>query len=406
MSEPLRLTNKQARRLFIDTHGLSEPRRGACGEEELFSIIQDIGFVQLDTINTVARAHDQILFSRRQNFDRETLTALHNKGRLFEHYTHDASLIPMEFYPYWQQRFKRARSRLDQPGWQQRLGDNPKKTITWVRKHVEREGPTMSRDLKDGLKGSTGDAGGWWGWSPTKTALEYLYRTGELAVAKRQGFQKVYDLSERVIPEDLHKHRPSKAEMVDFKCREALNRIGFGAPTEIGHFWETLRHGDVNKWVKPLLGKELQEVIIEGARGEPEKTAYAFLDLEDRLAAAKEPSKTLRFLSPFDPLIRDRKRLKQLFGFDYTIEIFVPEAKRLYGYYVLPILEGDRIVGRADLKAERKKDVLDMKGLWLTRNVKLTNAREKALHSDLARLAKFCGVGEVDAECPVGTCKT
>lgn len=403
MSEPLRLTNKEARRLFIDAHGLSEPRRGACGEEELFSIIQDIGFVQLDTINTVARAHDMILFARRQNFNRDCLATLHESGKLFEHYTHDASLIPMEFYPYWRQRFQHTKDNmLKRPANQKRLGEKPKATLARVRKQVRDHGPTMTRDFADGPKGE----GTWWGWSPTKTALEYLYRSGELAVVRREGFHKVYDLAERVIPEDVFARRPSKAEMVDFKCREALNRIGFGTPTEIGHFWETLRHQDVNKWAKPLLDKELQEVIIEGARDEPEKKAYAFVDLEDRLAAAKEPSKTLRFLSPFDPLIRDRKRLKQLFGFDYTIEIFVPEAKRLYGYYVLPILEGDRIVGRADLKAERKKGVLDMKGLWLTKNVKLTGAREKALHNDLARLAQFCGVEDIDADCPVGTCKT
>lgn len=402
----LHLTNKDAKALFLDTHGLTRPRRGKLSEEDLASIIHDIGFVQLDTINTVARSHDMILFARAQNFERQTLGALHEKGALFEHYTHDASLIPMEFYPYWQTRFRRAKDRLNQPGWQQRLGENPKKTINWVRKHVEREGPTMSRDLAEGPQNTTGGNGGWWGWSPTKTALEYLYRTGELAVAKRDGFQKVYDLSERVIPEDLHKHRPSKSELVDFKCREALNRIGFGTPTEIGRFWETLRHQDVAKWAKPLIGKELQEVLIEGAKGEPDKKALAFMDLEDRLATVNPVSKSLRFLSPFDPLIRDRKRLKHLFGFDYTIEIFVPEAKRLYGYYVLPILEGDRIVGRADLKADRKKQVLDMKGLWLAKGVKLTDAREKALHGDLARLAKFCGVEDVDPDCPIGTCKT
>lgn len=397
----LRLSNRDARALFLETHGLTRSRGGKLGEEGLAGLIHDLGFVQLDTINTVARAHDMILFSRAQNFDRGTLAALHESGEVFEHWTHDASIIPMEFYPYWQDRFKRARSALDSPGWQKRLGDNPKKVLKMVRKRIEQDGPCMSREFAEGPKGN----GGWWGWSPTKTALEYLWRTGELAVLKREGFQKVYDLSERVIPQDLHGERPSKSAILDFKCRNALTRLGFGTATEIAHFWASVKKADVDRWAKPLLGKELIEVMIEGAKGEPDRKALAFADIEDRLADAANPSKSVRFLSPFDPLIRDRKRLKHLFGFDYTVEIFVPEAKRAYGYYVLPILEGDRIIGRADLKAERKAGVLDMKGLWLERGVRLTGAREAAIGRDLSRLARFCGVETVDADCTVGTCK-
>lgn len=398
----LRLSNRDARRLFLETHGLTRPRRGKLDEAGLARLIHDLGFVQLDTINTVARAHDMILFSRAQNFDRKMLANLHENGGVFEHWTHDASVIPMEFYPYWQDRFKRAKGALDRPGWQKRLGDNPKKVLKMVRQRIEKDGPSMSRDFSEGPKGN----GGWWGWSPTKTALEYLWRTGELAVVKREGFQKVYDLSERVIPQDLHGERPSKAAILDFKCRNALARLGFGTPTEIAHFWNSIKKADVDRWAKPLLGKDLTEVMITGAKGEPDKKALAFNDIEDRLANSASPSKSLRFLSPFDPLIRDRKRLKHLFGFDYTVEIFVPEAKRIYGYYVLPILEGDRIVGRADLKADRKSGVLDMKGLWLEKSIKLTDKRDTMIQADLARLAKFCGVDDVDADCPVGTCQS
>lgn len=405
MEPMLEISNRDARRLFIHTHGLTRPRRGKLDEKGLTSLIHDLGFVQLDTINTVARAHDMILFARAQNFDRKTLGILHEKGAVFEHWTHDASIIPMEFYPFWQERFKRAKGALDRPGWQKRLGDNPKKILRMVRKRIDVEGPLMSRDFA-APKGDPKGNGGWWGWSPTKTALEYMWRTGELAVVKREGFQKVYDLSERVIPQDLHGERPSKAAILDFKCRNALTRLGFGTATEIAHFWDSVKKTDVERWAKPLLGKALIEVMIEGARGEPDKKALAFADIEDRLVATPDPSKSLRFLSPFDPLIRDRKRLRQLFGFDYTIEIFVPEKKRIYGYYVLPILEGDRIVGRADLKAERKTGVLDMKGLWLEKNVKLTGKRQDAVHKDLERLARFCGVEDFDPECPVGTCQS
>ena len=133
--QPLRLSNKEARRLFIDVHGLTRPRRCTVCEDTLEEIIHDIGFVQLDTINTVARSHDMILFARAQNFDRETLDTLHRDGKLFEHYTHDASLIPMEFYPYWRDRFQRTKKgMLERPGVKKRLGENGKKTIAMVRK--------------------------------------------------------------------------------------------------------------------------------------------------------------------------------------------------------------------------------------------------------------------------------
>ena len=394
-TESFRLSNREARNVFIDAHGLTRSRSAKIDVDELEERIHEIGFVQLDTINTVARSHDMILFARAQNFDRATLDTLHRDGKLFEHYTHDASLIPMEFYPYWKRRFAHTKKNmLQRPANQKRLGATPGKTLSMVRKHIKTNGPTMTRDFTDGPKGE----GSWWGWSPTKTALEFLYRSGELAVVRREGFHKVYDLASRVIPEDILSHTPSKAEMIDFKCRSALDRIGFGTPAEIGAYWHTVRHGDVSAWAKPLIGKELMEIVVEGAPGEKDKKALAYSSFEDRLAKAAAPSKSLRFISPFDPLIRDRKRQKQLFGFDYTIEIFVPEAKRIYGYYVLPILEGNRIIGRADLKADRKAGILEMKGLWLEPKVALTEQREKAMRRDLSRLAKFCGVEAVDCD--------
>ena len=377
MAAPLRISNRDARRLFLDLQGLARPPRQKLGPDSLHDLVRQLGFVQLDSINAVEHLHEE-------------------RGDLFEHWTHDASIIPTEFYPHWRHRFAQVRKQLPNPRWKQRLGPDGPKLVRAVKKRIEREGPLMSRDFEDKGKGA------WWGWGPSKTALEYLWRTGDLAIARREGFQKVYDLTERVIP-DLHRAAaPSLKETVDWKCREALARLGVATTGEIAAFWASVSPKQAADWAKPRIGTELIEVEIAGGKtgnnGSKPRTALAFADIEDRLAAAAAAPKKLRFLSPFDPVIRDRKRTERLFGFDYRIEVFVPEKKRQYGYYVLPVLEGDRFTGRADMKVHRKDGRLELKGLWLEKNVRLTPAREESLRKALARLGRFTGAATIDAD--------
>ena len=390
MRAPFVIANRDARRLFMHTHGLSRPTRGKFSRDDLLGLIHQLGFVQLDSINTVERAHHMILYSRANKYKREDLAHLLEQERtLFEHWTHDASLIPTAFYPYWRHRFDHAKKAANYPRWQNRLGPNGKKIIRTVRERIKSEGPLMSRDFED--KGQ----GAWWGWGPSKTALEYLWRTGELAITGRQGFQKIYDLRDRVIPEDARTHsKLSKAALIDWKCREALERLGFATPGDLARFWATVSPKDAAAWAAKQ--KDLIQVTVDTANKSKPRSMLAFADIEDRLAAAKAAPKAPRFLSPFDPLIRDRTRTENLFGFDYRIEIFVPEKKRQYGYYVLPILEGDRFTGRADIKVHRKEDRLEVKGLWLEKGVALTPKRQDGLSKALTGLAKFTGVTEVD----------
>ena len=394
MAAPLPVSNAEARRLFLERHALSAAASPDFCADRTLALVKHLGFVQLDSINTVERAHHLILYSRAPGYRREHLADLHHERRdLFEHWTHDASLIPMEFYPHWRHRFAAAKKRIEEnPRWQERIGPDGEKTIRNVRTRIRREGPVMARDFEDKGKGS------WWGWGPSKTALETLWRTGELAIARRDGFEKVYDLAERVIPDDVRRERPSLAASTDFLCREALARLGFATPQEIAAFWKLVPIEHAKVWAaKALKRGDVIEVSIDDMTGERRK-ALALADIEAHIAAAPEPQAAMGFLSPFDPAIRDRARALRLFGFDYRIEVFVPEKKRRYGYYVLPLLEGDRFIGRADVKAHRAEGRLEMKGFWSEPGVKLTKTREAGIRRALRELARFTGTPQIDAD--------
>ncbi len=359
---------------------------------ELQALIERLGFVQVDSINTVERAHHMILFARNQTYRPRHLERLLGPGgSLFENWTHDAAIIPSRFYPYWQARFEAERERL-KTRWAARGGALFERTLEEVQTHVRERGATLSRHFeKEKPKGGAG----WWDWHPTKTALEYLWRTGELAVAGRDGFQKVYDLSQRVIPESHRAQRPSRAEMVDWACDAALERLGMATSGEIAAFWDLVSPAEAKAWCAARLGESLIEVTVENADGGKPRQALARPDLAARLAEVPDPPKRLRVVSPFDPVLRDRKRARRLFDFDYRIEVFVPAAKRRYGYYVFPLLEGDRFIGRIDMKCDRPADTLSVKGLWLEPGLRFSKGRAQRLEAELERLARFAGVGSV-----------
>ncbi len=333
-----------------------------------------------------------ILFSRASGYAREILATLHHDRRsLFEHVTHDASLLPIEVYPYWHHRFRTAKSQLALPRWLSRLGSDPTKEIARVRRRIRREGALAARDFDDKGQGS------WWGWGASKTALEYLWRTGELAIARRDGFEKVYDLAGRVIPAGLLAQRPTRRQMVDWACREALSRLGMATASELANFFDLADLAEARAWLKSALRKrEITEIAVTSADGSA-RPAFAFPSIEAEIAALKPAPAKARFLSPFDPAIRDRQRAMRLFGFDYRIEVYVPQEKRRYGYYVLPILEGEGFIGRADLKAHRAEKRIEVRGLWYEPGVARNQGREAGIEAALAELAHFTGSERIGA---------
>ena len=387
---PELIPNTRARRLFLQRHALSEaPARPASGQA-LHDLIERIGFVQVDSINTVARAHDMILWSRRQSFRPPALKRLLEKDRsLWEHWTHDASILPTRLHGVWQHRFQRDEQRLH-ANWKSWFRDGYEAQFDSILNRIAKDGPVGTADVGEGeVRGK----GGWWDWHPSKTALEWLWRTGRLAITRREGFAKIYDLTERVIPE-VHR-APIPAEQVcDWACRSALRHLGFGTSGEIAAYWKAISPEVARAWCRDALARgEIIEAEIEGTLGQRRKV-FVF---PDTLAEEPpEPTPRLRILSPFDPALRDRDRAEFLFGFYYRIEVFVPEPKRIYGYYVFPVLEGDRLVGRIDVKAFREAGSLRVKAFWPEPGVKLTKARQAKLEAELARLAVFSGCERVE----------
>lgn len=382
------ITNRDARRLFLHRHALGKRSSHPLVHQDVLSLVRNLGFVQLDSINTVERAHHMIMFSRASGYDRALLPELHQRRALFEHWTHDTSLLPMEFYPHWHHRFRTARTPFSHARWLQ-FDDDPKKLLAHVRRRIRKEGPLATRAFEDKRKGP------WWGWGPHKTALEFLVRTGELAVTRRDRFEKVYDLAERVIPADLRSARPTRRQTVDWSCREALARLGFATAREIAGFFDLIEFAEARGWTKAALRKkEIVELIVTAADGSTH-AAFALPSVEAEIASLPPAHAPARFLSPFDPAIRDRKRALRLFGFDYTIEVFVPEKKRRYGYYVMPILEGESLIGRADLKVSRDEKRMEVKGLWSEPNVIFDRHRKNAVDAAVAELSDFACSAQV-----------
>jgi uncharacterized protein len=389
VSAPFIISNDAARRLILARTELAGVRQRD-GAGTIRPLIATLGYVQLDPIRVVERAHHHILFARHGGYRPKQLERLQVRQPplFFENWTHDSSLIPIEFYPHWRHRFADARQRIAK--WRERFGDD--RVIATVRDHVAAHGAVRARDLLH-LGGRTGP---WWGWGPAKAALEFLWRTGELAVTERNGFEKVYDLAERLIPRPLLQAKPSRPETLNWACNEGLQRLGAATPKMLADFWDHASIAEAQSWIgTEKRRRRLIDVVLKGHTGERDFAAVARPDIEDQIARLPAAPSRLRALSPFDPLLRDRARAERLFGFAYRIEVYVPAHKRRHGYYVFPLLEGARLVGRLDMKAERDKDRLVVKGLWLEPGLSLSNLRRTKLEQELARQARLAGVRDI-----------
>lgn len=378
----------------MQRHALLEPPTGSAKGSDLLDLIHRLGFVQLDSINTVARAHDMILFSRRPSYRPDNLKRLYdNGGALFEHWTHDAAVIPMAFYPHWHLRFQRDAALL-KARWKNWHRQGYEQQFETVLQHIRDHGPVGSSDVgQDERKGS----GGWWDWHPSKVALEYLWRSGALTVVGREGFQKRYDLTERVIEQHLCPGAlPCDTDKtLDWLCNAALDRLGFATSGELAAFWDTVSAAEARNWCKQALTQgEIEEITVECSDGR-ERKLFARPRLLHEINDLPAAPRRIRVLSPFDPMLRDRNRAERLFSFHYRIEVFVPAPKRRYGYYVFPLLEGDKLIGRIDMKAHRDCGELRVTGMWPERAVRWSKARSGRLESELHRVCRFAGLDKI-----------
>jgi hypothetical protein len=394
MNSPV-ITAEAARLLLMDAQGLlADPGRRAT-PATLGKLVEQMGFVQLDSINVVERAQHLTLASRLDAYEPSHLSRLLEKERrLFEHWTHDASAIPTKWFAYWKPRFARERERiLRKPWWRERMGKDPDKVIGQVRERIVREGPLRSLDFEHKQPGAPS---AWWGWKPQKAALEYLWSTGELMVARREKFQKVYDLTERVIPERSREPQPTEREHVEWACHTALERLVMATPKEIAEFWHAVGIAQAKLWCEEEARAErITPVLVESSDGTKARPGYALCDWERRLSGLPEPPARTRLLSPFDPVLRDRARARRLFNFDYRFEAFVPGSERQYGYYVLPILEGDRLVGRLNPKFNRSDGQLKIHQIYWEPGIRVTLSRGRGLKEAAGHLARLIGAREI-----------
>ena len=381
------IDNQTARRIFLNNHLLLGTRSGSGKGDDLQSVIDHLGFVQVDSVNTLARAHDLILWSRRQQYRAPNLPK-HMKTRgAFEHWTHDASVISMQHFAMWRHKFAKDKAYMDKR-WGAWRRDGFREQLDGVLRQITDEGRCSSMDVgKDEKKGS----GGWWDWHPSKTALEYLWRSGDLSVCHRKGFRKFYDLTERVIPQEHLNTTVSEEDMIDWACRSALERLGFATSGEIAAFYAIITPAQSKKWcTMAKADRRIVEAQIESADG---SLRSSFILAEKLNPPTPEPNNRVRLLSPFDPALRDRKRAERLFNFHYRIEIFVPATKRQYGYYVFPVMQGDCMIGRIDTK--RDGDTTLVTAFWPEKGVRMGKARVRALEAEIDRVATFVGSTDV-----------
>ncbi|MFK7859515.1 MAG: winged helix-turn-helix domain-containing protein [Granulosicoccus sp.] len=388
----LTINNRQARRLWLHLQGMLAAPHTVRSEHTVLDTVRQLGMVQLDSISTVARAHHHILWSRHSAYRQDEYnTLLGATPKVFEHFSHDAVILPMDLHPFWQRQHRR-RSDIYKHG---TLGKHvaSAKVQKQIIARIEKEGPMCSRDFANIHKERADKSIHAWMRPPHKLALDYLWLKGDLCVSHRQGFIKYYDLASRLIPTDVLTTSYSEKEQIDFLCSAALQRLGFATANEIQRFYDACDLDEVKHWIKQNTSR-VCEVMVETHEGAVLQR-YAPASIATTLEALQEPCRRMRIICPFDPIVRDRTRLQQLFGMQYRIEIYTPAAKRQYGYYVYPVLEADKIVARVDLKANRKTDTLDVLAWWLEPGEQNSATRLKRLRSELNRLARLADVNNV-----------
>ncbi|WP_115718340.1 winged helix-turn-helix domain-containing protein [Gallaecimonas mangrovi] len=342
---------------------LYEPWKGS-----LSGLISHLGAVQLDAIQVISRAHHHQLFNRVAHYQESQLADAEAKREIFEYWSHAAAYLPMTSYPYARVRMDRIRE--GQRHWFEKNA----KLCRYVLDRIRAEGQLKASDF---VKAK----GGWWQWSDEKKALEQLFHEGELMVSHRDGFQKVFDLPERILPSDTVTERASDLDYGCYLVRTFLRCQAFGRVEEIAY----LRPGDKTLVKDAVAAMRKSGEVIE-------QNGELMLHCAESVPPKKAP-RQVRLLSPFDPLILQRKRLNRLFDFQYQLECYLPAPKRRFGYFALPILYGDKLVGVVDLKADRPNNQLLVKALHWQK--KPGSGLLGSFNKALADFARFHGIKEV-----------
>lgn len=375
----------QARIIALRAQGLNGAKTFGAGTTGALNAIEHLGYVQIDTIAVVERAHHHILWSRVPDYAPELLRQLHGERRVFEYWSHAAAFMPMRDF---RQSLPLMRSFRRKFHWSD---DSPelRRAMRRVLARIRGEGPLKARDFETKQVREPG----WWTFSKIeKRALHELWMRGDVMVAGREGFQKSYDLTERVLPADIDRSMPSETEAADFLIERTLEAHGVAREPELRY----LRDGAVAATIRKRLAHAVRKGrVVPMQVGDFDKPAYTLVETLNDLPENVE-SIEVRILSPFDNLIIQRERVRWLFQFDYQLECYVPAPKRRYGHFVLPVLWGDRFAARLEAKALRERSTLLLTGLWFEPGREGDRKFRKALRAALEGFATFNRCNEID----------
>ena len=351
--------------------------------EATLRAIEQIGYVQIDTISVVARAHHHVLRSRVGNYGPDDLKRLEEERKVFDYWAHAAAYLPIRDFKY--SLYRKQEIAAGEGHWHKK----DTQLMSYVYDRIKAEGPLMSKDFKDVAPKEEGQV---WGSHPANRAIRQLFMEGQLMISGRQGFQKIYDLAERVFPEGQHMEIPSREEYLAYVIERDVRSNGLIRIKHMGH----------------LLKKSKDEIqsVIDQLIEKGKIAAYQIKKLEGLVfyapanwasTTANTPKRRrMHILSPFDNLIIQRNRLQELFGFQYTLECYVPAPKRKVGYFSLPLLWGDTFVGQIDAKADRKRKVLEIRNLVWEDKVKKREALFEPLRKALEEFRQFNACEEVE----------
>ena len=357
------LSISEARRLALTAQGFGATRTAAASStSDVVALIKQLGVVQIDSVNVLVRSQELPLFARLGNHDRAALTNATEQGKIFEYWGHEAAHLPVEIQPLFRWKMNAARTgKVKHWGLTSFYREN-KSYVHRVLKHIETNGAVTARVLST----RSTKKGTWWDWDEAKTALEYLFLTGQVMASGRgSDFARIYDLPERVLPARIVKRAtPTEHEARSELLARAAIAQGIATADDLADYYRQRLSAAKPHIAELVEDGVLREVSVEGWRDK----AYVHRATNMTALVAK-PVRATALLSPFDSLVWHRPRNERLFGFHYRIEIYTPKPKRRFGYYVLPVLCGEALVGRLDMKADRATSTLRVEGAYLEHGV-------------------------------------
>ena len=377
------ISRDSARRIALAAQGFATPRpTGRIDRRHLRRVIDSVGLIQIDSVNVLVRSQEMPLFSRLGNHPRTLIPDATADGELFEYWCHEASHLPVSMHPLIRWRMEEARNGSMWPGLRRVAIEKPK-LLKEIRDRIYNDGPLVAGDVRTRV----GPKGSWWDWDEGKAILEYLFWTGEITAQRRPNdFARMYYAPHDVLPKEiLNLPTPSQGEARREMLLLAARSVGVGTATDLFDY-----HRQKPQQARPYLAELVEEGLIEEVRVEGWRDAAYMLPDTSRPRNVEVRA----LVSPFDSLVWCRPRIERLFDFHYRIEIYVPAPKRIYGYYVLPFVLGDRIVARVDLKADRQAGELVVPGAFSEENVDVKYVAAE-LMTELREMATWLGLDRV-----------